>query len=68
MPNQNLDFLRILWAMVLLSMLVFIGIWDILVSYWYGPEFTVSAITREWAKSYPGMVLLFGYLLGHLFG
>jgi hypothetical protein len=55
-------------ALALHGLVFIIALFDIWAIWKYGPASTVSAVVTEWARSYPALPFLIGFLMGHLFG
>lgn len=52
---------------ILVAVLLTVGIYDVYAGLYYGPEYTVSQVVRDWSGKWPVLPMLVGVLLGHLF-
>lgn len=58
---------RIFLVLVFLTVHLCIIIWDVWVSAVGKEGETISFVMLEWSRLFPGLVLVIGFVLGHLF-
>jgi len=54
-------------AIAMLIVMALIGIYDLYALWYMPPDQTVSYHLRTWSVAFPGLPLLIGFVLGHLF-
>jgi heme/copper-type cytochrome/quinol oxidase subunit 2 len=59
--------MRVLLALILNSLLLGIGVWDVVAITRSRPEDTVSGLLYSWSLMYPILPLVIGVLIGHVF-
>jgi hypothetical protein len=65
--QEKCDLASLIIALVLLTGLMFVGIWDIFVVLRFSSAETVSTILVRWSREWPFLPLLVGLIVGHLF-
>ncbi len=54
-------------AILLLTLLIFVGVYDAVAVLFYGHSYTISWVVKSWARNFPILTVLIGMVLGHLF-
>jgi len=54
-------------AITMLIVIASVGAYDLYALWYLPPDTTVSYYLRTWSVTFPGLPLLIGFVLGHLF-
>ncbi len=68
MNGNTMDLFQIIVAIIFLVIFVVVALFDLYVSALGFPDKTISYVLREYGKQHPSLVLLCGFILGHIWG